>query len=69
MFFEVTFTSFAKIKSHKVVTKQQQSRFFLLFLLDDINPELDPYIVIRINRSGARRPKNIQIRIRNAGGT
>ncbi len=30
---EATFTS--KMKSHKKVTKQQESRFFLLFLLDD----------------------------------
>ncbi len=35
--FEVTFTSFFKEKSHKEVTKQQESRFFffLLFLRDD----------------------------------
>jgi hypothetical protein len=26
---------FSKIKRHKEVTKQQESRFFLLFLLDD----------------------------------
>jgi hypothetical protein len=26
---------FSNIKSHKEVTKQQESRFFLLFLLDD----------------------------------
>ncbi len=35
LLFEATFTSFFKIKSHKRVTKQQQSRFFLLFLLGD----------------------------------
>jgi hypothetical protein len=33
--FEGTFTSFSKIKSPKEVTKQYESRFFLLFLLDD----------------------------------
>ncbi len=31
---EATFTSFLKIKSHKEVTKQEELRFFLLFLLD-----------------------------------
>ncbi len=31
-----TFTSFFKIKSHKEFTKQYKSRFFLLFLLDDV---------------------------------
>ncbi len=31
LLFEGTFTSFSKIKSHKEVTKQQESRFFLLF--------------------------------------
>ncbi len=34
--FEATFTSFfSKIKSHKGVAKQHQSRFFSLFLLDE----------------------------------
>jgi hypothetical protein len=32
---EGTITSFSKIKSHKEGTKQRESRFFLLFLLDD----------------------------------
>jgi hypothetical protein len=35
LLFEATFTSFSQIKSHKEVTKQQESRFFLLFLLGD----------------------------------
>ncbi len=33
--FEGTFTSFLKIKSQKEVTKQLETRFFLLFLLGD----------------------------------
>jgi hypothetical protein len=33
--FEGTFTSFFKIKSQKEVTKQKESRFCLLFFLDD----------------------------------
>jgi hypothetical protein len=32
LLFEGTFTSFSKIKSQKEVTKQSESRFFLLFL-------------------------------------
>ncbi len=35
LLFEGTFTSFSKIKSHKEVSKQQETMFFLLFLLDD----------------------------------
>jgi hypothetical protein len=35
LLFEGTFTSFSKIKSQKEVTKQEESRFFLLFLLGD----------------------------------
>jgi hypothetical protein len=35
LLFEGTFTSFLKIKSQNDVTKQQESGFFLLFLLDD----------------------------------
>ncbi len=35
LLFEATFTSFSKIKSHKEVTKQKESRFSLLFLIDD----------------------------------
>ncbi len=35
LLFEGTFTSFFKIKSQKEFTKQQKSRFFLLFLLND----------------------------------
>jgi hypothetical protein len=37
LLFEASFTSFFKEKSHKEVTKQQESRFifFLLFLRDD----------------------------------
>jgi hypothetical protein len=35
LLFEGTFTSFSKTKSQKEVTKQKESRFFLLFLLAD----------------------------------
>jgi hypothetical protein len=34
-FLKVHLHHFSQIKSHKEVTKQQESRFFLLFLLDD----------------------------------
>ncbi len=34
-FLKVHLHDFSKIKSHKEVTKQKESRFFLLFLLDD----------------------------------
>jgi hypothetical protein len=39
---------FSKIKSHKEVTKQCESRVFLLFLHDDrrMDPEPDPYLVL-----------------------
>jgi hypothetical protein len=37
LLFEGTFTSFFKDKKAKEVTKQQESRFFLLFLLGDRN--------------------------------
>ncbi len=40
---------FSKIKSQKKVTKQEESKFFVLFLLHD-------------EGSGFRRPKNIRIR-------
>jgi hypothetical protein len=35
LLFEGTFTSFFSIKSPKEVTKEKESKFFLLFLLDD----------------------------------
>jgi len=35
LLFEVIFTLFSKIKSHKEVTKQWDPTFFLLFLIDD----------------------------------
>jgi hypothetical protein len=55
---EGTFTSFFKIKSQKEVTKkQQESRFVLLFLLDDRRIR----IRTSTNESGPRRPKNIRI--------
>ena len=47
---------FSKIKSPKEVTKQQESRFFLLLLLDDRR------IRIRSHTSGSERHKNIWIR-------
>jgi hypothetical protein len=34
-FLKVHLHNFSEIKSHKEVTKQKESRFFLLFLLDD----------------------------------
>ncbi len=58
--FNYFFTSFFKDKSHTEVTKQKESMFFLLILLDD-----------RRNRTGTGRPKNIwilRIRIRNTAG-
>jgi hypothetical protein len=51
------------MKSHKEVTKQKESRFFLLFLLDDGRSRS----VLLTNGSGSGRPKNIRIRIRNTG--
>ncbi len=40
--FELHLHNFSKVKSHKEVTKQQESRFFLLFLLDDPDREPGP---------------------------
>ncbi len=56
---------FFKYKSHEEVTKQKESRFFLLILLDD--KRIPNWSRIRTVRrtSGSRsgRPKNIRIRI------
>jgi hypothetical protein len=51
-FLKVHLHHFSKIKSHhKEVTKQQESRFFIQFLLDDRRiwepkPDPDPYLVL-----------------------
>ncbi len=58
----------SKKKSHKEVTKQKKSRFFLLFLLDDLEGSGTGAGSIRVtNGSGCgwAGPKNIRIRIRN----
>jgi hypothetical protein len=49
---------FEKVKSHKEVTKQKESRFFLLFLLDDrmISSRIRTSDK-RTNGSGSRRPQ------------
>ncbi len=38
-FLKIHLHHFSKIKSHKEVTKQEESIFFLLFLLDDPDPQ------------------------------
>jgi hypothetical protein len=53
-FLKVHLHNFSEIKSQKEVTKQQESRFFFLLLLDDTIREG--------SGSGSRRPKNIWIR-------
>ncbi len=50
---------FSKIKSHKEVTKQKESRFFLLFLLDDRR------IRIRSRTSYVLMDRILRIRTRN----
>jgi hypothetical protein len=47
-FFEGTCTSFSMIKSQKEVTKQKESRFFLLFLLGDRRIQIQIRIQSRI---------------------
>jgi hypothetical protein len=54
LLFEGIFTKFFKEKSHKEVEKQQESRFFLVFLLDDS----------RIQEAQKRREKQPRIKSR-----
>jgi hypothetical protein len=62
-FLKVHLHSFEKIKIHKEVTKEYESRFFLLFLLDDGMIRI-PYLWLTDPKS--KRPKNLYwIRIRN----
>ncbi len=51
------------VKSHKAVTKYKQSRFFLVFLLDDGGSAAGSRSILVTNGSGcgSRRPKNIRI--------
>jgi hypothetical protein len=56
------------LKEKSQVTKQQKSRFFLLFLLNDriwIGFEVGSGSIPLTNGSGSNRPKNTRIRIRN----
>ncbi len=48
--------NFSKIKSHKEVTKQLKSRFFLLFLLDDRRIRIRIRICTLTNGSGSKLP-------------
>ncbi len=56
-FLKVHFHHFSKIKSQKEVTKQQESRFFLLFLLDD-RSWYGSIPLTNGSGSRSRRPKN-----------
>ncbi len=58
-------TSFYKDKSPKEVTKQWESKFFLLFFLDVEGSGSRSIPLTNGSGSGSRRPKNIRIRIRN----
>ncbi len=75
-FLRVHLHHFSKIKSHKEVTKQQESMFFLLFLLDDRRIGYGPLSLTNGSGFGSGRPKNIwilrirtriRIQIRNTG--
>jgi hypothetical protein len=59
---KVNLHNFSEIKSPKEVTKQQDSKFFLLFLLDDRRIRI--HTLTRGSGSGSRRPKNILVWIR-----
>ncbi len=65
--FEGTCTSFSKIKSQKEVTKQWESRLFLLFLLGDRRIQIRSRIRIHTSDWWIRiqEAQNMWIRIRN----
>jgi hypothetical protein len=54
MILKVNLHHFSKIKSQKEATKQWESRFFLLFLLDDRRIRIRTSLT---SGSGSRRPK------------
>ncbi len=60
-FLKVHLHRFPKIKSHKEVTKLQESMFFLLFLLDDNDRLIRIHIFANGSGCGSGRPKNICI--------
>jgi hypothetical protein len=61
LLFEGTFTSFSKIKSLKEVTNlRNQGLSYYFFLVKEGSGSIS-----LTNGSGSRRPKNIQIQIRN----
>ncbi len=45
-FFKLHLNHFLRIESQKEVTKQLESRFFLLFLLDEKDRDPDPYLIL-----------------------